>query len=250
MGHSLWEQFSRQAKEYARFRPLYPPELYAYLAQIAPGRICALDCGTGSGQAAVGLAEHFGRVTASDANLRQIGNAFSHPSIVYLVATGEHLPLAAASLDLVAVAQAVHWFDLDAFYRQVKRVLRPGGVIAVWSYYFPESEPAVDAALHHFYFDIVGDYWAPNIRLIEKGYRTLDFPFDELEAPSFSIRAHLGLEDLLGFLESWSAVQHYRQAIGADPIPIARQAIGAAWGDPARRIELTWPIYLRVGRTA
>lgn len=244
------DHFSKQAAAYSGYRPGYPPQLFRYLASVAPGRERAWDCATGTGQAALGLAEHFREVIATDASARQIANAGYREGVVYEVAPAEHSGIAAGSVDLVTVAQALHWFEPEAFYREVKRVLRPGGVIAVWSYGQLRVSPAVDAVIGHLYEALVGPYWPPERRLVEEGYRSIPFPFAALEPPPFGMSARWSLAQLRGYLGTWSAVQRYKDAEGADPLQAVAEGLERAWGDTAGERTVVWPLALRVGVAA
>ena len=243
------DHFSGQSHHYAAHRPGYPAELYAWLAQHARARERAWDCATGNGQAAIDLVRHFANVVASDASAAQIRNRVEHERIRYLVALAEAAPLADGSCDLVTVAQAVHWFDFERFYAEVRRVLKPGGVIAVWTYAHFSVTPAVDAVVREFYEGVVGQYWPPERRLVEQAYRTLPFPFAEIPAPEFRYEVGWTLEQVLGYLASWSAVQRFRQAEGRDPLPELRASLEQAWGNPPHQIlRAAWPIHVRAGR--
>lgn len=241
------DHFSGHAVDYARFRPCYPAALFAWLAQVAPGHDLAWDCATGNGQAAVALAAHFAQVVATDASAQQIAQAEVHPRVRYAVAPADASDLTDGSADLVTVAQALHWFDLERFYTEVGRVLRPGGVLAVWSYGLFECLPAVDAQVCHLYGEIVGSYWPMERQLVEDGYRSLPFPFEELSAPGFSMTAEWSLAQVRGYLNTWSAVQRYRRDRGEDPLAAIDVPLRAAWGDAPVRV-IRWPLHLRVGR--
>ncbi len=242
------DHFSSVAEGYARFRPRYPPALFAYLARLTPEHALAWDCATGNGQAAAGLAEHFERVIASDASAEQVARAMPRARVEYRVAPAEASGLDEASVDLVMVAQAVHWFDLPAFYAEVRRVLKPGGVLALSCYGLARfGDAALDAAINRFYEETLGRYWPPQRRLIESGYRALAFPFEEMAAPAFSIDADFSLEDLGGYLRTWSGTQRYRAARGDDPVPAVLDALAPSWGGAARR-PVSWPLALRLGR--
>jgi SAM-dependent methyltransferase len=248
MNAGFADHFSDQSHDYARFRPSYPPDLFAWLAEVAPERRLAWDCATGSGQATLGLSEHFDQVVASDASDAQLAGATPHPRVRYLRARAEAPGLAGGRFDLITVAQALHWFDLDAFYQEVRRLLRPDGVLAVWSYQLLRCEPGVDALLDRFDRDIVGPYWPPERRLVDNGYRDLPFPFAELPAPGFDMRADWDLYQLRGYLGTWSSVQRYRKALGRDPLQRLGPEFAAAWGDASAERRIRWPLALRVGR--
>jgi len=244
------DHFSRGSDDYARFRPRYPDELFAYLAGIAPRRELAWDCGTGSGQAAVGLAGHFRRVVATDASAEQLRNATAHERVEYRAGRAEDVDLGAGSVDLVTVAAAAHWFDLPEFYRAVNRVSVAGGVLALWTYHLPVIDPAMDRVLLRHYSEVLEGHWPERFHYVVEHYRTLPFPFEEVGPPEFDMRASWNLAELSGFIESWSASRRYREAHGRSSLESVREALVEAWGDPDRSRAIRWPLYLRVGRIA
>lgn len=238
--------FSRLAGQYARGRPRYPDELFAWLAEQAPACDLAWDCACGNGQASLGLAAHFDRVVGTDVSAAQIAHAFAHERVAYRVAPAERSGIDAAAVDLIAVAQAVHWFDLDAFYAEARRVLKPRGIVAVWTYHLPVITTAVDAALARYYYDILDGYWAPEMRHLDERYANLPFVDGEIAAPEFVATASWTLDDLLGFLRSWSGGANYRERNGVDPIDLVRDELERAWGDRDVVRELRWPLAMRV----
>jgi SAM-dependent methyltransferase len=244
------DHFSTQARTYAARRPRYPDALFAWLAAQAPARQRAWDAGCGSGQASLGLAAHFATVIASDPSAAQIAEAPAHPRIDYRVEPAEAPSLDPASVDLVSVAQALHWFDQDAFHAAVRRVLRPGGLIAAWTYALCRVDAAVDAAYDRLYEPILGPYWPAERRHVESGYRELPFPWEPVPAPQFDLRVRWNLEAYRGYLGSWSATQRYIDRHGADPRTLVDAELAAAWGDPAVEREVVFPLALRVGRAA
>lgn len=241
------DHFSGAAAEYAAFRPRYPAALFAALADLAPALDVAWDCATGSGQAAVGLAAHFARVMATDASAAQIASAAQHPRVTYHVATAEASALAPRSVQLVTVAQALHWFDQAAFHAEVRRVLVPGGVVAAWGYALFELDPAVDALVHRFSEHTLADYWPPERVYIDAEYRSLPFPFDELPFPAVAIEQPLTLDGLSVYLRTWSAVLRYRQARGHDPVEPFATELREWWGDASRPRMVRWRVFGRVG---
>lgn len=243
------DHFGSVAGAYAHYRPTYPAPLFDWLAGVAPARRRAWDCATGTGQAAVALAGHFSEVVATDASAAQLAAASPHPRVHYQLAAAENSGLEADSLDLATVAQALHWFDRPRFFAEVERVLRPGGMLAVWSYGIPQLEgEAADAQLQHFYADIVGPYWPAEKALVENGYRDLVLPFEHLEAPCFAMDVVWSLERVLGYCASWSASARYRAALGRDPIDQLRPALAAAWGEPDSPRSLHWPLTVKASR--
>lgn len=243
---SFKDHFSRQAREYARFRPDYPPALVEWLAGRVPRRALALDLATGNGQAALDLATHFELVLASDASPSQLAHARPHPRVRYLRHAAERLPYRDGCADLLTAAQAAHWFDFARFWPEVRRVLRPGGACALWTYEKFRVDAEVDGIVDAFYDGVVGPYWPPERRHVEQGYRSLPFPLAEVAAPAFVLESDWPLDTVIAYLGTWSAVQRYRAARGADPLPALHQNLVRIWpgGEPRR---LRWPIHLRIG---
>jgi ubiquinone/menaquinone biosynthesis C-methylase UbiE len=243
------DHFSGVAERYADFRPNYPEGLLDYLATIAPSRSLAWDCAAGTGQAAAGLAARFDRVIATDASAEQIASAKQQPNVEYRVAAAESSGLDDGTVDLVTVAQALHWFNVERFYAEAKRVLRPRGVLAVWAYGINSVEgAAANSLVQDFYHNLVGPYWPPERKLVEEGYRTLPFPFAEIAPPAFRMEARWTLEQLLGYLRTWSATNRCIKATGANPLEALRKKLLGVWGDLNSRRLITWPLALRAGR--
>lgn len=241
------DHFSSQSDAYSRFRPEYPSALIAYVASLAPERRLAVDCATGNGQAAVALAAHFDTVLAVDGSRSQLARAQADARVLYATSLAERLPLRDRCASLVAAAQAAHWFDFERFHAECRRVLVPGGVVAVWTYEKFRVDPAVDAVIDQFYSGVVGPYWPPERRFVEQGYRTLPFPWREEPAPPFALETDWDLQVVLGYLATWSAVQRYKDQRGEDPLPALAPRLAAVWPDRGRR-RLRWPIHLRLGR--
>ncbi|KAF0099095.1 MAG: hypothetical protein FD187_2997 [bacterium] len=242
------DHFSTRSSGYAAFRPGYPAELFTYLARLTPRQDLAWDCATGSGQAARGLAEHYTRVWATDASAAQIDAAAPHAGVEFRVAPAQASGLPDRSADLVTVAQAAHWFHLPAFYAEVRRVLKPGGLLAIWCYERLATEPALDAIVEEFYGGLLGPYWPPERRLVESGYRDLDFPFAEVPAPAIPMTANWTLDQLLGYFSTWSAVKAYQRATGEDPLPVLRERLASAWISLDQAKTIKWPLSVRLGR--
>ena len=245
---SFSDHFSGCAGSYAAFRPKYPPDLLRFLAERSPRRELAWDCGSGNGQAAVLLAEHFARVQATDASREQLSHAVEHPRVTYRVGLEDDSGLPERSADLVTVAQALHWFDLTRFYAEVRRVLVPGGLVAVWCYGHAQLDDALGALFDRFYLRRVGPYWPPERRHVESGYCDLDFPFDELDAGSWAMQARLDRRQLLGYIGTWSGVKECRAREGVDPLLELETELAELWPDRGETLPVRWPIALRVGR--
>lgn len=244
------DHFSGHAADYRLFRPTYPPELFAFLAAAAPGRDLAWDCGTGNGQAAAPLADHFARVFATDPSAEQVANATPHPRVEYAVAPAEACPLPDRSASLITVAQALHWFDHARFYAEANRVGRPGAVVAAWSVEFESVGAPVDAVVRRLMTEFVGPYWPPERALVEDGYRSLPFPFARLDAPPFEMTAEWDLAALLGYAETWSCTKRFERAHGFSPVERLRVEFEGAWGPPGRTRTARWKLSLRAGRVA
>jgi SAM-dependent methyltransferase len=242
------DHFSKQAKSYSTFRPNYPASLFAYLASLAPGRKRAWDCGTGNGQAAIGLTAFFDEIIATDASKKQIIHAKKHRKVKYAVAHAEKTRIEANSVDLVVAGQALHWFDFEKFFAEVRRVAKPEGILAAWSYELFRICPEVDAVINRFYSETVGAYWPSERRYIEECYRTIPFPFKELPAPHFTLEAKWELKDLVGMLGTWSAVQRYKEQHGADPVAAIAADLRYTWGSRGNFRRVVWPLHLRLGR--
>lgn len=249
MGQTFNDHFAAVATSYADFRPTYPAALFTWLAQIAPNRNLAWDCATGNGQAARDLAAHFNSVVATDASAAQIDAAMAHSRIEYRVAAAEASGLADATVDLISVAQALHWFDLNQFYAEVRRVLKPTGVLAVWTYgVFSVEDARINDCTNAFYQDTVGPFWPSERIHVESGYRTLAFPFSEIQTPQFSMETAWTLAELLGYLRSWSATGRYIAAHAIDPVDTLAKELAPMWGDAQRTRRVSWPLSVRAGR--
>jgi SAM-dependent methyltransferase len=240
--------FSAQASRYASARPSYPPELYEYLMSVTPGREIAWDCATGNGQAARDLSRYFARVIATDASAEQISNAVRVPNVEYLVATAEASGLSGDAIQLVTVAQALHWFDHERFAAEVRRVTVKGGILAAWFYGSCHAGPDVEPILMEFQDGTMAPYWNSRRKWVDEGYRTIPFPFQELPAPSFELRVRWSLSQLGEYIGSWSAVAAYRRTVGKDPVAPLLERLGKLWTPSDAPRDVKWPLGLRVGR--
>ncbi|MCW8948962.1 MAG: class I SAM-dependent methyltransferase [Sedimenticola sp.] len=248
MSYTFKDHFSTNSSGYSRFRPVYPSALYQYLATLTQNNDLAWDCATGSGQAARQLAQHFKQVIATDASESQIKAATPCNSIVYRVCPAEQTDLPDQSIDLVTVAQALHWFDLEPFYAEVKRVLVKRGIIAVWTYNLFRLSPEIDALVNQLYRVTLANYWPAERQLVENGYADLPFPFKQVqEIPEFAMTAHWSLPHMLGYLRTWSAVTRCIDVTGNDPVTQIAAQLEQAWGDPTQERAVAWPLSMRIG---
>jgi len=239
------DHFSGHASRYAAARPTYPAGLFDWLAGRIDRRELAWDAATGNGQCAAALADRFRSVHATDASAEQIAAAEAIPGVTFAVETAESPSLADDTVDLVTVAQAAHWFELDRFHEAARRCLRPGGVLAMWCYELCRIDPDVDAVVEEYYRSL-DDYWPPARALVEDRYRSLAFPFDEIEAPAFEMTCAWTVDDFLAYLGTWSATRRCAEATGVDPLSSIAEPLRDRWGDGERAIR--WPLAMRVGR--
>ena len=242
------DHFSKQAAAYAQARPTYPSALFDAIAALCTSRTLAWDAGCGNGQAAREWSTRFASVFATDPSTAQVAGALALPNVRYAVEPAESCSLHDASADLVSVAQALHWFDVARFFAEVRRVLRPGGVFAAWSYGLMRIDPEVDTVVQGFEHGVVGPYWPPERRHVDAGYATIDFPFARIDLPPFAMALDWDAAQALAYLGTWSAVQRHDATTGGDAIAALRPALHAAWGDPARVRRVEWPLVVRVGR--
>jgi SAM-dependent methyltransferase len=240
--------YSPYARQYAQSRPGYPPELFAYLASLVDRRHLAWDCATGNGQAAAELVKFFDQVIATDISAEQIGQAVPRPGIDYRVAGSERSGLEDRSVDLIAVASAMHWFDLDRFYTEVTRVARPGAILAAWTYHVGYVDPPFDRVLGRFYNEIVSPYFAAGARLVDDRYETITLPGAPIHGRTFHVSAAWNLDQMLAFVRSWSGTQEYIRQRGTDPIALIARELESLWGDRTRIQPVRWPLYIRISK--
>ncbi|MEO5590207.1 MAG: class I SAM-dependent methyltransferase [Gemmatimonadaceae bacterium] len=220
------------------------------MTKLAPARDLALDVATGNGQAAVAMAEDFARVIAIDASENQIAAAKQHPSIEYRVATGEDTGVPSSCVDLVTVAQAVHWLNRDRFYDEARRVMKPGGAICVWCYGDPViDDPVIHGIVHRYNRGTIESCWRPERDIILDRLETIAFPFAEVEAPAIDLVCHWTLTELSGYLRTWSATAAYAKATGTDPVAEVEVAMKEYWGNADARRKVTWPLFIRAGHS-
>jgi ubiquinone/menaquinone biosynthesis C-methylase UbiE len=241
------DNFSTRSDLYAKFRPTYSNELFTFLLNHVQQRENAWDCGTGNGQVAGRLAAYFKHVYGTDISQSQLDNAVQMPNITYTKQPAEQINFANHSFDLIVVAQAIHWFKFDEFYAEVKRTLKPNGLLAVMGYGVISISPEVNVVVNRLYTDIIGPYWDKERQYIDEHYQTIPFHFEEVECPHFSITQHWTVEHLIGYLETWSAVKHYQKQNGNNPVDLVRDDLVKAWGSPQEQ-QVTFPVLLRVGK--
>lgn len=249
MEQSFKDLFSKQSEEYARFRPSYPQALFQYLASLVNDHHLAWDCGCGNGQAAVGLVRYFSQVVATDPSINQLKKTSGHSRILYLASTAEAVPFSGRKISLVTVAQAAHWFKLDHFYSEVKRVCIPQrSILALWCYGLAKISPEVDHVVNYYYHGLES-YWEPERKFVEEMYTTIPFPFQEVVPPSISMEMEWDLFDLTGYLNTWSATQAIRKGTGKNPVDEIIPELRRTWmGPPDRKKRVTWPLGLRIGK--
>jgi SAM-dependent methyltransferase len=241
------DNFSTRADKYAQFRPNYPDALFDFLIGLVPSKGTAWDCGTGNGQVAQRLANSFEKIYATDISQQQLDNAVRLPNIDYSLQPAENTGFPDDSFDLITVAQAIHWFDFDAFYKEVRRTLKRHGILAVIGYNLPQFTSAIDTVIAGFYRDIVGPYWDKERRYIDEHYRTIPFPYADLPVPSVTIAVQWTLDHLMGYLGTWSAVKHYQKQQGNNPVALIEPRLKEAWGQ-TDHLTGHFPILLRLAR--
>lgn len=239
------DNFSSHSEDYSRYRPQYPEEVYGFLRSKLKKTGNAWDCGTGNGQVAGELAKFFERVEATDISSNQLQNAVMKDNIHYSVQPAEKTDFPNAHFDLIVSAQAVHWFDFDKFYSEVKRCLKPDGLIAILGYGLFSGNAATDKLINHFYKNIVGEYWDEERRYLEENYQSIPFPFQEIEAPNIYNSYEWEFHELLGYLRTWSAVKHYQKANNEDPVNLIENELKNAFGKSG---QVVFPILFRLGK--
>lgn len=240
------DNFSNQADRYSKFRPTYPQEMIDFILQLVSEKHAALDIATGNGQVAALLSPHFKEVYATDISKNQLDNATKLTNIIYSLQPAESTSFTDNKFDLITVAQAVHWFDFDKFYTEVKRILKPEGIFAILGYGLLQTNTEADKVLSHFYKDVIGPYWDTERRYLDENYTTIPFPFTEFKAPKLSNKLVWSYSQLEGYLETWSAVEHFKKANGKNPLDIIRHDLKKSWdkGDG----QVTFPLLFRVGK--
>ena len=241
------DNFSRQADVYAKYRPTYPQELYDFILSKVKSRNAAWDCATGNGQTAKELAKYFRKVFATDISQKQIDNALPAENIFYSAQTAEHTNFEDNIFDLVTVSQALHWFDVNKFYAEVKRVAKPGAWIAVWMYSLATISPEIDELINvKHYKKTLGNFWDYERKYVDDNYTTLPFPFLEIQCPVFKMKFEWTLDELVGYLNTWSALQKFITQNHFNPINELKEQIKPFWYP--EKMKIVFPVYLRMGQ--
>ena len=247
MTNSVKDLFSSHADIYARYRPLYPRELYEFILDHVAERGTALDCGTGNGQAAGVLADQFKEVHATDISEKQIKNAVQKENLAYHVCTAENLPFADNYFDLITCATAVHWFQFEQFFSEIKRVGKDNSTFACWAYkVFRTDRESVNKLIHKFYNETIRTYWDAERRHVDEEYKNIPMPFREVKNPGFATQLLWDLQTLEGYLNTWSAVQHYIRINQVNPVNQLMEEVGQQVG-AEDKILMTFPIFMRMG---
>lgn len=241
------DNFSLHADQYAKFRPNYPQELYDFLLTLTASRQSAWDCATGNGQVAAELAKYFATVYATDLSEKQIENATRLPNIIYKVELSEQTSFPDNFFDLITVAQAIHWFNFNDFYREVNRTIKPDGIIAVIGYVLLHIDAETDKIISKLYHTILAAYWDKERKYIDENYSTIPFPFAEVKAPVLHHTLEWTYDQLLGYLQTWSAVQHFIKTNNTNPVDLIHEDLKQAWKESATK-KIKFPLLLRIGR--
>lgn len=242
------DYFSGHSESYSQFRPTYPPDLFRVIAKLTESHDLAWDCATGNGQAAVALAPYFNQIIASDASAQQIEHATQNPKIKYLVSPAESIQAEPDSIDLITVAQGMHWFDIEKFFKETERVLKPGGILAVWSYRLHQITSAIDAVVLKYYDNILGRYWPPERKMVDERYKGIVFPFEPVDLPEFEMTAEWSFYHLIGYLKTWSAAKLYFQKHESEALEFVIDELAEAWGKPDLTRPVIWPLNVIVRR--
>jgi ubiquinone/menaquinone biosynthesis C-methylase UbiE len=240
------DNFSRQADGYAKYRPQYPQELFDYILEQVDGRQLVWDCATGNGQSARLLARYFERVFATDISQKQIDKAETAPNIIYSIQQAEQTNFADNSFDLITVSQALHWFATEAFFSEVKRISKPDSVFAAWAYSLLYISPEIDQLIRSFYTTVVGPYWDAERKYVDEEYNTIPFPFKEIKTPKFDMEYSWTLDELEGYINTWSALQKFITVNNYNPVPDLIHQVKPHWKPEI--INVRFPLHVRMGR--
>ncbi len=241
--------FNNDTGQYLLCRPDYPVALFDYLEQIVNSDVTVWDCGTGNGQAAKALADRFAKVIATDINQAQLDVAVKAPNIEYICTSAEGTPIAAGSIGLITIAQALHWFNFPLFYEEVKRVGAAESIIVAWCYSLGSFDRSIDVPIKRLYYDILGsEFWPKERFYIDEQYKTIPFPFQLLNVPEFTIRKLINFDQLIGYLSTWSAVKEFQKRQQQNPLELVLDDLKLQWGDPDNQYEIVWPLHCLIGK--
>jgi len=244
--HMSKDLFSGHSKQYAAFRPSYPTALYDFLIKHVPSNKTAWDCACGNGQVAKDLSGRFGIVYATDHSANQLSNALRKDNIIYSVSPAEKTAFTDRQFDLITVGQALHWFNIPEFFAEARRVSKPGGIVAVWGYSLLSVDAQIDPVLTHFYTEVIGPYWDKERKLVDDRYSTVQFPFEKIDVPPFEFSFNWTLDELSGYLSTWSAVQKYISQQKSDPVKPLTSQISPFWKTDRKKVS--FPLFVLMGR--
>jgi SAM-dependent methyltransferase len=245
---AVLDLFSDKSDLYAAARPQYPKELYQFLVSCLNTRERAWDCGAGNGQASIALADYFFEVYATDVSNQQIANAIPRNNVFYSVQPAEQTNFPNAYFDAVTVAQALHWFDFNQFWLEVKRVLKRDGIFAAWCYDRLSVSPEIDAVVKEHILDIIEPYWSPHLRHLSTGYHDVGLPFEPIEVPPIPMRVLWNLPELLAYMHTWSATRQYMKQHGNDFFEVLGERLFRIWGEMEQKRKVTMNFYVVAGR--
>lgn len=240
------DNFSKQASEYSKYRPHYPDTMIDYLISFVKNKSKALDVATGNGQIAHKLSTVFEKVYGIDISQKQLDNAIPAPNLEYKLESAEKTSFDNQTFDLITVAQAIHWFDFDLFYKEIYRILKPDGIFAVLGYGLFSTNVESDVIIRNYYYNIIGPYWDEERKYVDKNYTTIPFPFDEIATDSFENHLTWSFDELMGYLETWSATQHYILKNNSNPLDLIREEFKISWEKNDKKV--TFPLLFRIGK--
>ena len=242
-------RFSKQSELYARYRPGYPDELFEFIFSHLNKKEMAWDACTGSGQVASVLSEHFSKVFANDISREQLSHAPEKSNIEYVKVAAEETGFPGNIFDLITIAQAIHWLDFDQFYKEVIRTAADGCLIAVIGYGMVRINEDINPYIDKFYNYTFSEYFSENRRYLDRHYKTIPFPFDEIESPEFTNKLDWSIHDLAGYLNSWSTVQKFKDDKGFNPAEKLIKELKPHWSEGEEK-EVNFPVFLRLGRVS
>ncbi|WP_373524424.1 class I SAM-dependent methyltransferase [Aquiflexum sp.] len=239
--------FSNHSEEYAQFRPSYPKVLFDFVVSHCKGKESAWDCATGNGQVAGHLSNYFKKVEATDISEKQLENAITRPNVYYSKQSAENTIFPDQHFDLITVGQAIHWFDFKGFYKEVNRTGKKDSLLLVLGYGKLSAAPELDGVIDELYRDILEPYWEPERKYIDEKYLTIPFPFKEIKTPEFKNSINWKIDQLIGYLNTWSAVKKYIQLNVQNPVNLVSEKLKVCWGSEVER-KIEFPLLVRLGK--